>query len=88
MLSYQIVALFRGCVNDSCESNLRWGIDETGVSKVDIRQKLVDVRPAKKPHRIRYSNHARYLNGGLKTGLKKACLWSKISGIQMVRQVM
>ena len=28
-----------------------------------------------------------YLNGGLKTGLKKACLWSKISGIQMVHQV-
>ena len=29
----------------------------------------------------------RYSNGGLKTGLKKACLWSKMSGIQMVRQV-
>ena len=28
----------------------------------------------------------RYLNGGLKTGLKKACLWSKMSGIQMVHQ--
>ena len=27
------------------------------------------------------------LNGGLKTGLKKACSWSKMSGIQMVRQV-
>ena len=25
-------------------------------------------------------------NGGLKTGLKKACLWSKMYGIQMVRQ--
>ena len=30
----------------------------------------------------------RHLNGGLKTGLKKACLWPKISGIQMVRQVL
>ena len=29
-----------------------------------------------------------YLNGGLKTGLKKACLWSKMSGIGMVGQVM
>ena len=29
-----------------------------------------------------------YLNGGLKTGLKKACLWSKMSDIQIVRQVM
>ena len=29
----------------------------------------------------------RYSNGGLKTGLKKACLWSKMSGLQMVRQV-
>ena len=28
-----------------------------------------------------------YSNGGLKTGLKKACLWSKMSGIQMVHQV-
>ena len=28
-----------------------------------------------------------YSNGGLKTGLEKACLWSKMSGIQMVRQV-
>ena len=26
--------------------------------------------------------------GGLKTGLKEACLWSKMSGIQIVRQVM
>ena len=29
----------------------------------------------------------RYLNGGLKTGLKKACLWSKMSYIQMVSLV-
>ena len=29
----------------------------------------------------------RYSNGGLKTGLKKACLWSKMSCIWMVRQV-
>ena len=29
----------------------------------------------------------RYSNGGLKTGLKKASLWSKMFGIQMVRQV-
>ena len=29
----------------------------------------------------------RYSIGGLKTGLKKACLWSKMSGIGMVRQV-
>ena len=29
----------------------------------------------------------RYCNGGLKNGLKKACLWSKMSGIQMVHQV-
>ena len=28
-----------------------------------------------------------YLNGGMKTWLKRACLWSKMSGIQMVRQV-
>ena len=28
-----------------------------------------------------------YSNGGLKTTLKKACLWSKMSGIQMVRHV-
>ena len=48
MLNYQIVALFRGCVNDGCESDLRRGVDETGVCKVDIRQKLVDVRPENK----------------------------------------
>ena len=30
----------------------------------------------------------RYSNGGLKTELKKVCLWSSMSGIQMVRQVM
>ena len=30
----------------------------------------------------------RYTNGGLKTGLKKACLWFKMSGIWMVCQVM
>ena len=29
----------------------------------------------------------RYSNGGLKTRLKKACLWSKMSGIRMVHQV-
>ena len=29
-----------------------------------------------------------YSNGGMKTVLKKACLWSKMSGIQNVRQVM
>ena len=29
----------------------------------------------------------RYLTSGLKTGLKKACLWSKMSGIPMVHQV-
>ena len=29
-----------------------------------------------------------YSNGGLNTGLKKACLLSKLLGIQMVRQVM
>ena len=28
----------------------------------------------------------RYSNGGLKTGMKKACLWSKMSNIQMVGQ--
>ena len=27
----------------------------------------------------------RYLNGGMKTGLKQACLWSKMSGIRIVR---
>ena len=30
----------------------------------------------------------RYSDGGLKTGLKKAMQWSKMSSIQMVRQVM
>ena len=30
---------------------------------------------------------AQYSNGGQKTGLKKACLWSKMSSIWMVRQV-
>ena len=29
-----------------------------------------------------------FLNGGLKTRLKKPCLWSKMSSIQMVSQVM
>ena len=28
-----------------------------------------------------------YSHGGLKNGLKKACLWSKMSGMQMVRKV-
>ena len=28
-----------------------------------------------------------YSNGSLKTGLQKACLWSKMSGIQIVHQV-
>ena len=27
----------------------------------------------------------RYSNGGLKTGLEEACLWSEMSGIQMVK---
>ena len=29
----------------------------------------------------------RYLNGGLKTILKNACLWSKMSSIQLVSRV-
>ncbi len=47
---HQVVALFRGCVNDGGEGDLRRRVDEARAREVDVRQELVDVGPETESH--------------------------------------